>query len=546
MAGVAGHVNTDDHGLSMVKAGIPWRRWMRFLRRPNRKTKEFSELSGAAGGAIDLLSDWICGLDRMGRITYANATLTRDYGCAPGMLSGRPFIEIVPPAARDAVRMALHRATTTEAPQSCQHEMVTSGGSSWRQWTFQHLPSRRPPCFSAACLFATGRDITEQKRLEHQFLHAQRVGSIGLLASGIAHDLNNVLAPIVMSIDLLKLRTGSEENRALLDVVATSASRGANLVSQMLSFSRGLDGNREIVDLSNLVKELGRFIGRTFAKNIRVRLEVAPDLRRLHANPTQIYQVLLNLCVNARDAMPRGGELTITAANATFDDLAARNQPGAAAGDYVVLGVADTGTGIAPEIVNRIFDPFFTTKPIGEGTGLGLSTVRSIIKACAGFSTLSTQPGKGTTFQVYLPVAENEVAEPAKEPGLENARGAGEHVLVVDDEEFFREVTRRLLHDFGYIVHMASDGVEAIKIFEQHRTEIAVVMIDLNMPVMDGRTTIKALRAIDPKVRIITVSGSEDAAKPGEAVTDYQLTKPYSMSTLLHCLRQVLSGPTIG
>src|SRR5512146_2941222 len=212
MAGVAGHVNSDDHRLSMATAGVPWRRWMRFWRNPNRKTKESGDLDRAAGGAIDLLSDWICGLDRMGRITYANATLTRDYGCAPGMLSGRPFIEIVPPAARDAVRMALNRAAGSDAPQACQHETLTAGGGSWRQWTFQRLPSDHRSRRSTARILATGRDITEQKRLEHQFLHAQRVGSIGMLASGIAHDLNNVLAPIVMSVDLLKYRIGSEEN----------------------------------------------------------------------------------------------------------------------------------------------------------------------------------------------------------------------------------------------------------------------------------------------------------------------------------------------
>jgi len=516
------------------------------MRRAGGASADNAGLNGLAGEVINLLGDWICGLDAMGRITYANATLTRDYGCAPGMLSGRPFIEIVPPPARDAVRMALHRATTSEAPQTCQHETHTTGGGSWRQWTFQRLPAHQRDGRFVACVLATGRDITEQKRLEHQFLHAQRVGSIGMLASGIAHDLNNVLAPIVMSVDLLKYRAGSEENRALLDVVAKSAGRGASMVSQMLSFSRGLDGNREIVDLPSLVKELGRFIGRTFAKNIRVSIEIAPDLRPLLANPTQIYQVLLNLCVNARDAMPHGGELRVTAGNATFDEALARKVPGASPGRYVVLGVSDTGTGIPPEIVNRIYDPFFTTKPIGEGTGLGLSTVRSILKACAGFSTLATQQGKGTTFQVYLPVTEKEAAEPVKKPSMENARGAGEHVLVVDDEEFFREVTRRLLHDFGYVVHTAADGVEAVKLFEQFRSEIAVVMVDLNMPVMDGRTTIKALRAIDPKVRIITVSGSEEAPQPGQDVAEFQLTKPYSMSTLLHCLRQVLADQGSG
>jgi PAS domain S-box-containing protein len=537
---MASHGNSAGHNLRTSALGRPWRRLTRLLRRPAGGTAGSTGLGTMAGEVLDVLGDWICGLDAMGRITYANATVTRDHGCADGGLAGRPFLDLVPPGARDAVRLALHRAATTEEPQTCQHETVTAGGSSWRQWTFRRMPGIKEAEFPAVSLLATGRDITEQKRLEHQFLHAQRMGSIGMLASGIAHDLNNVLAPIVIAIDLLKLRIGSEENRALLDMVATSAGRGASLVGQMLSFSRGLNDHREAVDLASLVKELGRFIGRTFSKSILVRIEVAPDLCRLNANPTQIYQVLLNLGVNARDAMPNGGELTITAGNITLDEAAARNIPGTAAGEYVVLGVSDTGTGIAPDIVNRIFDPFFTTKPIGEGTGLGLSTVRSILNACGGAITLSTEPGKGTTFHVYFPVMAMAAAVLAEEAGMENVRGVGERVLVVDDEEFFRDVTRRLLEDFGYVVYMAADGAEAVKIFEQHGADIAVAMVDLNMPVMDGRTTIKALRAINPQVRIITVSGSDGAAQPGDDVTDVRLTKPYSMGTLLHCLRQVL------
>jgi PAS domain S-box-containing protein len=521
--------------------GRPWRRLTRLLRRPAVETAGPAPVGTVVGELLDVLGDWICALDAMGRIAYANATLARDQGCAEGGLVGRPFLDVVPPGARDAVRLALHRAATTEEPQTCQHETATAGGSSWRQWTFRRMPEPKEADSPAVCLLAAGRDITEQKRLEHQFLHAQRVGSIGMLANGIAHDLNNVLAPIVISVDLLKLRIGSEENRALLDVVATSAGRGASLVGQMLSFSRGLSDHREAVDLASLVKELGRFIDRTFSKSILVRTEVAPDLRRLNANPTQIYQVLLNLCVNARDAMPKGGELTITAGNVTLDEAAARNIPGAAAGEYVMLGVSDTGTGIAPEIEGRIFDPFFTTKPIGEGTGLGLSTVRSILKACGGAITLSTRFGKGTTFHVYFPVKETAATAPAEAPGVENTRGAGECVLVADDEEFFRDVTRRLLEDFGYAVYTAADGGEAVKIFEQHSAEIAVAIVDLNMPVMDGITTIRALRAINPRVRIITVSGSDGAVQPGDDLTNQRLTKPYSMGTLLNCLRQVLS-----
>ncbi len=541
VVGIADHVDTSRRLLHKLNLGEPWRRLASLWRRPARNADAAEELDDIAEVALEVLGDWICGLDGMGRVTCANAALNRAFGLDPGALCGRSFLELVPAAARDSVRVALNRAVATGEPQTCQHEVLTAAGGSWRQWTFQRMDREDPAGVAGASLMAAGRDITEQKRLEHQFLHAQRVGSIGLLASGIAHDLNNVLAPIVMSIDLLKLRTGSEENRTLLDVVATSAGRGASLVSQMLSFSRGLDGNRESVDLTSLVKELARFIGRTFAKNIRVRLEIAPDLQALQANPTQIYQVLLNLCVNARDAMPRGGELTITAGNVTLDEAAAQALPGASAGNYVVLGVSDTGTGIPPEIVNRIYDPFFTTKPIGEGTGLGLSTVRSILKTCGGFTTLATQVGKGATFHVYLPVSGKSDSTPSQQPGGENSRGAGEHVLVVDDEEFFREVTRRLLQDFGYVVHLASDGAEAVKVFRQHADEIAVAMVDLNMPVMDGRTTIKALKAINPRVRIITVSGSEDIAPATEAATDLQLTKPYSMTTLLHGLRQVLA-----
>jgi PAS domain S-box-containing protein len=541
VSGVVDHIGAAGPSLHSWARGLSWRRLTRLLHRPVIAPTGAGASGGMAGSVLDVMGDWVCGLDAMGHITYANATLTRDCGCPSDALNGRPFLDLVPPGARDAIRLALHRATTTAEPQTCQHETLAAGGGSWRQWTFRPMPANREPWLSTASMLATGRDITEQKRLEHQFLHAQRLGSIGMLASGIAHDLNNVLAPIVMSIDLLRLRIGTEENRALLDVVATSAGRGASLVSQMLSFSRGLDDTREAVDLASLVRELGRFIGRTFAKNIAVHIEIAPDLRRLHANPTQIYQVLLNLCVNARDAMPQGGELTITAGNVTLDEAAARTLPGAAAGDYVMLGVSDTGTGIPPEIVNRIFDPFFTTKPIGEGTGLGLSTVRSIIKTCGGAITLSTQLGQGTTFHVYFPVVAAGAAEPVEQPSEENIRGAGEHVLVVDDEEFFRDVTRRLLEDFGYVVYMAADGVEAVKIFEQHVAEIAVAMVDLNMPIMDGRATIKALKAINPQVRIITVSGSDGAARPDDDVTDLRLTKPYSMGTLLHGLNQVLA-----
>ncbi len=506
---------------------------------------------------LDSLPDWICGVDATGRITFANAALTRDHGAVPRgadagnasrPLAGGWFVDLMPPTANEMLRLAMHRAIATREPQTCQHEIPVAGaGESWRQWTFQPLPTRPPSELVDTSLLVIGRDITEQKRLEHQFLHAQRVGSIGLLASGIAHDLNNVLAPITMSADLLKLRGCSEENRALLDLVATSATRGAGLVSQMLTFTRGLEGNLEIVDLGSLVKELGRFIARTFAKNIEVRMEIAPELWRLHANPTHIFQVLLNLCVNARDAMPKGGALTIAVENLVLDEPAARALAEGVPGEYVVLSVTDTGTGIPPDIVDRIFDPFFTTKAVGKGTGLGLSTVQSIMKTCGGFIGLTTQAGCGTTFRAFFPVTAAAAVTPVGPAGIPNVRGAGEHVLVVDDEEFFRDVTFRVLEDFGYAVHVAADGMEAVRILNQHRTEIVVALVDLDMPVMDGRTAIKAMKAIRPQLHIITVTGSTSPTSvPWGDDTELRLTKPYSMGTLLHSLREVLARPPAG
>jgi hypothetical protein len=491
---------------------------------------------------FNTMDDWICGLDSDGRIRLANAALVSARCNLQTALIGTAFTDLVPDEARETIRLAFRQTANTGATQACEYETLASAPSgSWRRWTFQRMMESTPHGPAALCLLAIGRDITEQKRLENQLLHSQRVGSIGVLTSGIAHDLNNVLAPIVLSAELLQLHGCSEENVALLEVIATSAQRGAGLVAQMLSFSRGLEGDRQVVDLVSLIKELGRLIDRTFAKNIQLRIDVARDLWRLHANSIQIYQVLLNLCVNARDAMPQGGQLTLTARNINLDEIAAATLPGATAGNYVVLSVGDTGIGIAKEIVDRIFDPFFTTKAISGGTGLGLSTVRAIVKSYGGVVTLATQVGQGTIFHVYFPVHELAEQTQAGPAAVENVRGAGEHVLVVDDEESFCDVARHLLEEFGYVVHVATSGTEAVRIFEEHRSDIAVAIIDLNMPVMDGRTTIRAIRAVNPQIGVITMSGSRAlAGQPLDEDLGVRLTKPYSMGTLLQAVRQVL------
>ena len=337
-------------------------------------------------------------------------------------------------------------------------------------------------------------DLTERKKLEAQYLRAQRMESIGTLAGGVAHDLNNVLSPIMMAIDLLKLdASGNPKRLQLLDTIRASARRGADLVRQVLSFARGLEGERIAVDLHHLVDDLRGIITETFPRKITIETEIPSNLWPIIGDATQIHQVLLNLAVNARDAMPEGGTLTFAADNLEVDAQYAGTGQEVRPGPYVMIAVTDTGTGMPPEVRDRIFEPFFTTKEIGKGTGLGLSTVHAITKSHGGFLTVDSEMGHGTTFKVFLP-ADRELARIAAENApVDVPRGRGELVLVVDDEESIRSITQQTLEAFGYRVLTASDGAEAVAVFAQHTGETALVLIDMAMPVLDGPTAIHAL-----------------------------------------------------
>jgi PAS domain S-box-containing protein len=257
-------------------------------------------------------------------------------------------------------------------------------------------------------LVGIGRDITDKRRLEAQFLHAQRMESIGQIASGIAHDLNNVLAPILISTALLRQKIQDKEGLKLLDSLEASAKRGADIIKQVLWFSRGLDGRREPVNPRQLLKEVTHIISETFSKSIKFETDIAADVHPVIGDQTQLHQVLLNLFINARDAMPNGGKLKLGVRNFTVDAHFASLNTEAKPGPYVLFEVTDTGPGIPPEICDRIFEPFFTTKGLGKGTGLGLSTTLSIVKSHGGFIDVKSEPGKGSTFQVYLPMAQSQ------------------------------------------------------------------------------------------------------------------------------------------
>jgi PAS domain S-box-containing protein len=393
-------------------------------------------------------------------------------------------------------------------------------------------------------VLAINTDVTERKKIEAQYLRAQRMESIGTLAGGIAHDLNNVLAPIMMSIELLKMQ---EQNPMRLNVLTTiegSAKRGADMVKQVLSFARGVEGQQLQLQVGHLLHEIKKIANETFLKNIQVSCDVPAELWVVKGDPTQLHQVLLNLCVNARDAMPDGGRITLTAKNLMIDEQYAGMNIEAKPGPHVCIQVEDNGTGMPPEVTERIFEPFFTTKELGKGTGLGLSTTIAIIKSHGGFVRVYSEVGMGTRFHIYLP-AQTEpgvVGPEAAEPDL--PRGNGELVLVIDDEAAVRQITRQTLEAFGYRVLLASDGVEATTIYATRQQEIDVVLTDMMMPLMDGPTTIMVLLRMKPELRIIAASGLNAngmVAKATSAGVKHFIPKPYTAETLLKTIREVLT-----
>ncbi len=393
-------------------------------------------------------------------------------------------------------------------------------------------------------ILAINTDITEKKKLEANFLRAQRLESIGTLASGIAHDLNNVLSPIVMGAQMLQMKLQDPQSQRLLDLMQSNANRGADMIKQVLSFAKGISGQRIVLQPRHLIREIVRIAEETFPKSVRIEQRLAEDLWTINGDTTQLHQVLLNLCVNARDAMPQGGTLTITAENRFMDKLYAQMIKGATAGNFVVITITDTGVGIPPGIIDHIFDPFFTTKEPGQGTGLGLATVQGIVANHGGFITVESNPGLGTKFSIYFPSDVTSGDQKTAIPPAETLLGNGELILVIDDEAAVREMTSAALEAFGYRALTADNGATALSIFVNHRTEVSLVITDLMMPVMDGIATIRAFRKLNPDLPIIATSGLADSAKSVELEklrVDLFLEKPYTSKSLLTRIAEALN-----
>ena len=490
---------------------------------------------------LDVTRDAIYVRDFSDRIIYWNEGAQQLYGWSMVEVRNKTVNEILSTGKPDDSSKALAEVQKKEEWIGELWQKTREGRilTVQSRWTLVRDSSGKPKA-----ILVVNSDITEKKRLESQLLRSQRLESIGTLASGIAHDLNNVLAPIMMAVDFLKEDATTEEMRTWVQTLETCSQRGAGIVRQVLTFARGIEGARVLVNPKHLIEEIVRIVGEIFPRSIEIHSQFCKSAGVVLGDATQIQQVLMNLCVNARDAMPQGGTLSLSLDSTEVGDDAALLDPKARSGTYLVISVSDTGTGIPSELMDKIFDPFFTTKPPGQGTGLGLPTVLGIVESHGGFIRVESQVGKGTTLQVYLPAAP--AGQDDTDTKIEPARlrrGKGEQVLVVDDEPAVRRMTGIILTKNGYRPLLAAEGNEALALFERNRNDVKLVVSDLMMPHLDGPATIRALRKIQPDLPSITITGlGEESriAEAREAGTDIVLHKPFTAEQLLAAVKQLL------
>ena len=506
-------------------------------KRAEDRVREQAELLNQTSDAIyvrymdDVIAVWNRGAEKM-------------FGWPASEIVGRKSMEtFVPQAMRGRAEVIDHQ-TLEHGHWFGELDFVSKTGAQIAGDVRVSLVNRSSSAPKSFLVLVT--DITEKKQMESQFLRAQRMQCIGTLAGGVAHDLNNIFSPILMSLPLLRCPLDPADLNETLNLVESSTKRGALIVKQLLTYVRGLGGKKINIQLAHLVKDMDNIIRSTFPRNISVDFRRMQELWLVQGDPTQIHQILLNLCVNARDAMPQGGTLRMKMENRLLDEDFARGNPESKAGPYVCIRVSDTGTGILPEHIDKIFDPFFTTKEIGKGTGLGLATVLGIVKTHGGFIKVNSAVGQGTTFEVFLP-ATPEAADAvvlAETPNL--SQGNGEIILVVDDEENIRAITGRILTRHGYRVLSAANGIEAKSLYDQNRATISLVLADYMMPNLDGLQLARALHRMNPEVRIILSSGVTEALTDG-IIAEFktygvieQIAKPYTADILLNMLYDIL------
>ena len=488
---------------------------------------------------LDVANDAIFVRSLNSKIFYWNKGAERLYGWSAAEVIGKSATEIlykekdslqIEVALRTVAETGVWRGELNKVHKDGKDIIVES------HWTMVYDAAGQQKC-----ILTVDTDITDKKLLEAQFLRTQRLESLGILASGIAHDLNNILTPILAIAQLLPLTLPQidERNQNMLQILETNTRRGADLVKQILSFARGGEGNRTLLQVKHLILDIEKIAKGTFPKSFEIKRNILDTLWTVKGDATQLHQVFMNLAVNARDAMPGGGTLTITAENQYIDTNYAGMNIEAKAGAYVTVTFTDTGVGISSDNLDKIFDPFFTTKDLGKGTGLGLSTVHSIIKNHHGFVEVRSEVNNGSSFRIYLPASKHTAKEAVER--LQLPGGNGELILFVDDEAAISEIAKNTLETHNYRVLVANNGIEAIALYAQHKHQIKAVVMDLIMPSLDGTTAIRALQKMNPQVSIIVMSGtSEINLAHGVKGMQGFLEKPFTAKHLLSSLHNAI------
>ena len=516
---------------------------MVFIARDVTERKHVEKKMREQARLLDIALDSIIVRDMSDKLVYANKATEQMTGWSLEEVRSLQIRDIIMPDQQDKYDNAIKVLLTNGEWEGEIHQRTKDGKVRiiHARWTLIRDQEGKP-----TSRLIINRDITDQRNLEFQLRHTQRLESLGTLASGIAHDLNNVLSPIMMSVELLKSWLTEPKARNILTSLETSALRGSDIVRQILAFARGTEKDFAPQQLRYIVREIQSIINETFSKNISLQVNIPRDISLILGDSTQLHQVLMNLCVNARDAMLHGGQLVISAMNISVDETYAHTQIGLDPGEYVTLSVRDSGVGIPNEIQDKIFEPFFTTKETGQGTGLGLSTVYSIVKAHNGSIKVYSELNKGTEFKIYFPAIKSDtnVSSPGKSGIV--PKGHGETILVIDDELSVLQICKETLESNGYRVLTAIDGPEAIALFAKTNKEhIDLVLTDINMPFIDGATTIKTLQRLDSNFKVILSSGLSIDPKSLELMEvkfDTYLSKPYSAIRLLEMISNVLSG----
>lgn len=493
------------------------------IRRAQEKILEQASMLENARDAII-----VCDLND--RITYWNSSAERLYGWSSREAVGQTAAELLYEDV-NSVEQAFRQVKQTGEWTGELRQVSRTGVELFvdTRWTLVGDEKGNP-----RSVLSINTDITEKRRLERQFLRSQRLESIGTLAGGIAHDLNNVLTPILLAAELLQSEEASPRTWNLLERIKHSAQRGADMVSQVLTFARGAEGRRAALRIEDLITDVEKIIRDTLPRTIQLSFHAPPGLPVVHGEPTQLHQVLLNLILNARDAVGEKGRITVTARRASAPEHLDKN-----GAEWVCIDVEDTGSGIPPENLDRVFDPFFTTKAIGAGTGLGLSTSQTIVRDHGGLIAVESSPGQ-THFRVFLPGQSGALPEASQIPS-DLPQGSGETILLVDDEAMIRDIIGQTLASSGYNPLFASNGAEAVEAMTGPRREIHAVIVDMMMPVMGGADAIRQIRSIRQDIKIIAASGiptNESAAL--EAGASAFIAKPYSTETLLCKLRDLL------